>query len=611
MPGTIYTQAPNTAAVVAFSRFEPRAVDVNLETTLEVQVHDALWMLTQQWRMGEYKGSDAGSAVRAKVNSKSERISRFKSFKSPGAIDYLHDKPLEAMAENMPLKPDLLLKVQMGKYFLKDLRRRQGNNNFFDEFKAYFKIETPTIDSQNHANNTMDEYNAASNKELLGLLNTFNANALDGYALFEFALPNVNNILTPGIVLANPPADPLLRDHITNACQSLIEWYQNTFSIPSTNDVTWSEQSLEYKFKVSAPNSGGQTVLNADGYRNGNLDWYDFDISNVSNETLGGSSQTSDAVTSSYIPVRIQFKGMPVSRWWEFEYASLDIGNMMIGKQDMLKMMIQNFGQIYSNDWLILPLALPVGSICEIKHMLVTDVFGKHTLVNPAGTGQDNEWQRWSMFNLNIVGEQPVPGDLRLLIPPSTLNRLESEPFEKVIFLKDEMANMVWAIEDRIPDGIKGGTEGKLGELNLHNYFRKNNFYEASQPSLNPNNAEISFKLSNSLPEYWIPFIPVKDTSPSDNRSIKYRRAKFKRIIDGINTDDYVSPRTSILKPSNSDPYFLNEEEILKPGLIVKSTFQRARWYNGEVVTWMGRSRTNGRGEGRSGLKFDQIVNKD
>ena len=56
------------------------------------------------------------------------------------------------------------------------------------------------------------------------------------------------------------------------------------------------------------------------------------------------------------------------------------------------------------------------------------------------------------------------------------------------------------------------------------------------------------------------------------------------------------------------ESYFLHEEEVPRAGVIVTRTFQRARWFDGKVHTWLGRQKETGRGEGASGLVFDQIV---
>lgn len=618
MPGTIYTTAPNTSAILAYAKLEPRAIDNNLSTTLQVQVHDALWMITQQWRMGEFKGMDGGSAIRAKVNSKTSLINRFKPSKSSNASEYIHDKPLETVVEGINIIPDLLLSVQMGKYFLKLLKIQKDLTNGSLDYRAAFisKFAITLPSSTNDISN--------SNLDLLGLITSLNNKSLDGYELYKAIKLNTN----PNNVLGVAPGtiNSIDLGYIQIVFDKYHQWFVKNYNIPEDPmNSSWSENSLDYKFKVSVPETDDltstQIVLGSDSYKNGKLDWYDFDLNDninltnggtISNEKLGGNGETIiQSKTHSYIPTSIEFKGMPVSRWWEFEYADLDIGNMLVNKQDMLKMMVANFGQIFSNDWLIVPLKVRAGSFCEIENLLVTDVFGKHSLIKPAGTGQDNNWQRWSMFNLNIKGEEPVPGDIRLFIPPTVINRLESEPLEKVVFLKDEMANMVWAIEEIVSDGVKGGIEGKLAELQLHSYYTNKGTYVANENIVNLNDASIKFKLMNSLPENWIPFIPVKDLGAIDGRSIKYRRATFKRVVNNIDTDENVTPRTSLLKPNGSNAYYINEEEILKPGVIVSTNYQRTRWYNGKVVTWIGRNRINGRGQGKSGLKFDFIENKE
>jgi hypothetical protein len=57
--------------------------------------------------------------------------------------------------------------------------------------------------------------------------------------------------------------------------------------------------------------------------------------------------------------------------------------------------------------------------------------------------------------------------------------------------------------------------------------------------------------------------------------------------------------------------YYAYEEEVPKSGIKVEATWQRTRWYNGKTVCWYGRRKKVSRGEGASGLAFDQITNLD
>ena len=57
-----------------------------------------------------------------------------------------------------------------------------------------------------------------------------------------------------------------------------------------------------------------------------------------------------------------------------------------------------------------------------------------------------------------------------------------------------------------------------------------------------------------------------------------------------------------------TDDYLrLAEEEVPRDGIELKRAFNYARDANGRAVLWIGRSKTTGRGEGHSGLKFDVV----
>jgi len=55
-------------------------------------------------------------------------------------------------------------------------------------------------------------------------------------------------------------------------------------------------------------------------------------------------------------------------------------------------------------------------------------------------------------------------------------------------------------------------------------------------------------------------------------------------------------------------PYFLHEEEVARAGTRVMQSYQRTRWTDGQVYTWLRVTRQTGRGEGSSGLAFDQAL---
>ena len=64
--GTVYglgekLTARSTPAVTRWNRLEGRPRSHDFGRALKAEVRDALWMLTKQWQLGEFRGDDAGS----------------------------------------------------------------------------------------------------------------------------------------------------------------------------------------------------------------------------------------------------------------------------------------------------------------------------------------------------------------------------------------------------------------------------------------------------------------------------------------------------------------------------------------------------------------------
>jgi hypothetical protein len=158
-----------------------------------------------------------------------------------------------------------------------------------------------------------------------------------------------------------------------------------------------------------------------------------------------------------------------------------------------------------------------------------------------------------------------------------------------VNFLRDEMANMVWAVERTVPSALGAGTDG----------------YDAARAAagppppdvpLHPTAAPARYVLGTDVPHNWIPFLPVH--VPASVRSVQLQRARMPgpdRVLRG-----------QVLRVAS--PYYVNEEEVPRSGKVVTRSWQRARWIDGRTFLWIGRRVTSGKGEGSSGLSFDQVV---
>ena len=120
--------------------------------------------------------------------------------------------------------------------------------------------------------------------------------------------------------------------------------------------------------------------------------------------------------------------------------------------------------------------------------------------------------------------------------------------------------------------------------------------------------APIRYQVMSSVPENWIPFIPVH--VDGSNRQIQLQRAAMPRIIAGVAGTEKIRPRTVLLREGldAKNSYFLHEEEVPRAGARLSQSFQRTRWLDGRVYTWLRVRKQTGRGEGSSGLVFDELI---
>lgn len=608
--------------ITVWNRLEPRPRTVDFDRSLRAEVRDALWMLSRQWQLGELKGEDTGTAVFARAEMETTKVTKMAQ-RNNDAVDIDGSQVLEADVEREIVDYDTALRVEMGQHFLKILKKKLADagatttdiNAIVAEFKGAtspinLSFSIPT-DAPEHAglfsNRNLWKVTAAS---------AYNR-CIDGGALRDHLLSNGTN------VASTFSANATYATQIIDAGEDFLKWFLNVYSQPaSESDSAWIPEQLEYQFACSAPETDGSTtVLSANEYYHGTLDWYSFDTENVtgplSNNLAPNVAQPGDITSKKFtvIPTEVKFAGMPNARWWEMEDRMVDLGDIDANTTDTAKVLLAEFGLIYSNDWTIVPWMVPVGSLSEVKDIVVTDVFGQRTRVEAAGKSLNDPFG-WNMYGMHTKGNVTQP-DNRLFIPPVVNKLQESKPIEAVNFIRDEMANMVWGIETIIPDGLGKGMDGFEAATQFTNYL----LLQAGTPIipvLEENDAQIQYKVANTVPENWIPFMPVKAGELLTNREIKLQRAAMPRFIDGLDITR-VRPRTNLLREGVSNvgmpneqwsPYYIHEEEVPRSGTLVTRTWQRTRMENGTVVTWLGRRKTNGRGEGASGLAFDYIEPK-
>lgn len=580
--------------ITLWNRLEARPRTDNFDRALKAEVRDALWMLTKQWQMGEFRGDDAGSPVTSKIHMGTTRLTKYVA--ADHDVQVFDDTvPLETQAEQRPVPASLDIRLLMGRQWLKMA------GGFKTEYIALYGVKVPDVADENDALIT-------AHREVWQQVAAVAQRCMDGYALYRYLKADPLHHAYDGIAMT-----PVQQTAIDITATKFIAWYEKLYYQPTDPiNNAWKPEYLEYQFGCSAPVGNGEKVLTADQYCDGHLDWYSVDI-DPSKTTLGDIPVTDpqQKYTRSFIPVPVTFDGMPNTRWWTFEDGRTNFGNINPGTTDLGKLLLMEFGLVFANDWFLLPFTLDAGSIANVKGMSVTNVFGERYWIEAAGKGLDDDWRKWSMFTLNTKGNNQEQTDPSLLVLPVAPKILEGKPVEEIRFIRDEMANMVWAVEHTVPliTGVgKRGSEAADELKKRYQQLLDNN----PVPGLAPiYKADIRYEVMNSVPENWIPFIPAR--MEGSNRSIRLQRAAMPRILNGDpDTPEKIRPRTTLLREGLDidlcKPYFINEEEVPRAGTNVYQSYQRSRWYNGGVYTWFGIRKQTGRGEGHSGLAFDRAI---
>jgi hypothetical protein len=581
--------------VVMWNRLEGRPRRADFTRALKAEARDPLWMITRQWQVGEFVGEDAGSPVTAKAAWNTDAVTELHT--PAGAEPYDPNVPLEAVLEARPIPltragrmHNADLRLALGRRWRRLLETR-GHGTRVPDFLSAYRFTAPDPAAKGDFPVTA---HAAAWQTIAAVANR----AIDGGDLL-IHLSTGGGLASDGLGLLGTE-----KQQIDDLGIEFLQWTRRLYFQPTESVQTWTPRHLEYAVDVSAPNRDHPGTLSAPEYHGGRLDWYSFDAVPPDEHYAGGTRQPPEV--TSFMPTTVQFDGMPNTRHWTFEEGATNFGDIDPDTTDIAKLLLIEFGLVFANDWFLLPIDLPVGSLTGIRGLAVTNVFGERFWIEPAVTAA--QFQNWQMFRLTAKG---APED-RLFVPATTPTGLESSPIESIACVRDEVSNMVWGIETVVQLADGSSRRGREVALELH---AKHQSAVVATAHVGPeNDAKIEYTLMTSVAEHWIPFIPVH--IDGDNREIQLQRAAMPRLLEGQEgvIPDKIVPRTRLLREGLDDvpavSYYVAEEEVERAGTVVETRWQRCRWTRGRVVTWLGHHRTTGRGEVSSGLAFDTVVPK-
>lgn len=584
------------ASITTWNRLEPTPRQTSMSETLAARIYDPLWLLARQWQLGEFRGEDNGSPIEVSVRGEYSYLTRYRPGVPPagsvaGQPFDPASIPLEALVEReraMPLAGEnerLHVCAEAGQHFLRMLARESFGTHYHARVVAAFAL--PQLGSQ---------ANAAASKDELKSLALLSGRVPDGAAL---AATFRQSPLPDRLGIAPEHAEA-----VRKVGAAFVRWYDELFSEPASGAASaWSPRRMEYAFSVAGPSPGSgatqETVLAAREYSSGHLDWFDFDV--MPRAALGAAGDRKPGLNlvpfaQTALAAPVTFRGMPAPRWWEFEDGAVDFGAVEPDPQDLARMLMLEFAIAYGNDWFVVPVDLPVGSLCRIDALTVTDTFGVRTLIPSIGASKHPVAPTWRMFRHSIdrnAGATTAQPDY-FFLAPTLMRTMEGEPLEEVLLLRDEMANLAWGVE-RVVEGPSGRAVDRRQVL----IERQKGVPPVSATT---HHDVFTWRLAGEVPEYWVPLVPTQ--IETGKPAIAFRRG----ATLGADGSRAMSARSHVLKPDPQDRLDIFEEEIAREGVRVCRAFQYARWFDGAPLAWIGRRKQTGRGEGSSGLEFDRVT---
>jgi len=566
-------------SITYWNRLEPRPRGREVVESLQARVRDPLWFLTRQLQMGEFQGEDAASPAWVQM---AYRLTPFTGWSPRGAATQALDMgtPLEELSQTEAFTAHLALRVELGQ-LAESLIGDAGFGAHIPIVRRAYPLDVP------------DENAVAFNPDgaEARFARIVGGRCCDGVKLYRDLIAAAAALPATLTAAPNdiPPAD---RNAVRTALDDLIGYVDRLYEDLGDADApAWRASRLEYDLDVVARDGAGDVLTyDAEPSSDGSFDWYAFDLSarRVATPEEGPAAVVSP--TLSVIPTHVRFRGMPNHRWWDFELSVSDFGAVEPETRDLGRLLVIDFMTVAANDWFVAPLTMPVGSLCEIDLVLVHDVFGGRTLVPRANDLSGDPTRRWAMF----ASTSPTGDARHFMVPPAAATGvMQGDAIEEVRFLRDEMANMVWAIEHRLQSGTGEAMPGHERAL------RHGEVDETLQQRGGP---QLRYLLETLVPEHWIPLLPVA-IDPVEGEIALERGSVVRAREDG--TLFTLPPLGRVLKPTGVVPYRVEEEEVTRAGTRVSRVVCRTRWINGDTFHWIARRKTTGSGEGSSGLKYD------
>ncbi len=550
----------------AMTRLEPQSISGDPKPGVEARVADPLWMVGRQWQLGELIGEDAGSPVSVKVASRAIPIT---AWAPAGRMDGTDDattpdwRPwpqgavLEELIEHVPragYERGLRWRAETGAALVEALREAGHDDAADGALTAYpLALAPDPLDPTGSLDPVADRL-------LLGL----GGAVPDGIAALEDLDAGAPVWLTGA---ADEPGARAVVD----------EWRQWVSGAPDRGGA-WTTTRLEHRFWLRFGTGEHAVVVRSEAFGAGQPRWHhlewvpDAQVRLDGDDDLAGPIDREDVLLAT--PLR--YPGMPADRYWQLEDGNIAIAAIEAQPHDLARLALAEFALVSGDDWMVVPVDGRAGAVNRVLSVEVSTTFGEVRQIGDASAVRRGSGFR--IFEVTSADGRELDG---VILPPTGATPLTGDPIEEVAFVRDEAANMAWAVEKIVP-GRSGDGRSRLSEPQPS--------HPVPPPDRDPE--DVLYEFVSPVPKHWIPLVPVR-VSPA---TIGLRKGAL------LDEGEPVPAASVLLEPT---PLTFPPEEIPREGVTVRAVPALSRRRDGTYARWTAHRVRVGRGEASSGFASD------
>lgn len=550
----------------ALTRLEPQSVSGDPGPGARAAVADPLWMLGRQWQLGELLGEDAGTPVAVTVHSRSLPVT---AWAADGGGQDGGGQGEDAATRWRPWPGGALLDE-----LVQDVPGAAGEDRL--RWRAETGAQLADLLREASLEDVLVDLLAAHPLELGAdpVERVLDPTAVRLHAVLAGRVPDGGSVRAT--LAEGEPAWLTGADDPQAVRDVLSGWVSWVDGQPGSGGC-WTTERLEHAYRLRLGHGPDTVVLAAEGAASGAARWHHYTWRRGEQVELDGDDGLDDLPerTATMLATRLSYPGMPADRYWQLEDGSVDVGAIEAQPHDLARLCLAEFALVTGDDWLVVPVDGQVGALNQVLAVTLTTTFDERVAADEERDGRHRGG--FVVYEVTAADGSVLPG---VVLPPVARSALEGAPVEEVAFLRDETANMAWAVERVIP-GLSG--DGRPRSAEQQPRPARADAAEAG---------DLLYELMTPVPEHWIPLVPV---------AVRYAEVALRKgamLKDG----QKVQSRSRLL---GSTPLTFPAEEIPREGVTVRAVPLVARRADGSYARWVGHRVRVGRGEGSSGLASD------